>query len=268
MEQRIEQDQAAVELEQIGQRLRQAAPANLRANGDAELDELLDRINNEQEDELNGRLGIGLPRQGVIANPFPQHRGFRLHRPGQLLADADQIMEELEDFGQMMERIAGNRRAEEDLQPLAPLRPVPAPDRPVDLGAVFDHLRRQVANDEGDNEVRLRFPMRRPVAAAGAPAGNPLLPFPAGNDRFPRPVNPPVGINAVAPPGLAQVEPPRRVLRPRRNGAAVVGAPVINIEQANNVAEDDIQANAFSTAHSTSTRYKQDPSGPTKNQYR
>ena len=227
------QDQAAAELEEIGQRLRQVAPAALRGNGNADLNELLDRIDNDQPD----LLAVAFPRP----DPFPQPRGLRWHRPGQLLADADQIMEELEDFGQMMERIAGNRRAEDDVQQVAPLRPVPAADRPVDLGAIFDHLRRQVAHDDIDNEVRLRIPLQRPAAAAaGAADGNQVHRVQADNEPFPpRPeVLPPV------PPGLAQVEPPRRVLRPRRNGAVAIGAPVVNIEQANNT-EGNVQDNAF-----------------------
>ena len=225
------QDQADAELEEIGQRLRQVAPANLRGNGDADLNEPLDRIDNDQPD----LLAVAFPRP----DPFPQPRVLRWHRPRQLLADADQIMEELEDFGQMMERIAGNRRAEDDVQQVAPLRPVPAPDRPVDLGAIFDHLRRQVAHDDIDNEVRLQIPLQRPAAAAVG-AADQVHRVQGDNEHFPpQPeVPPPV------PPGLAQVEPPRRVLRPRRNGAVAIGAPVVNIEQANNV-EGNVQDTAF-----------------------
>ena len=232
------QDQAAAELEQIGQRLRQVAPVNRRANGDADLNELLDRIDDDQREMLD----VPFPRPGEIPDPLPPPRGLRWHRPGQLLADADQIMEELEDFGHMMERIAGNRRVEDDVQPLAPLRPVPAPDRPVDLGAIFDQLRRQIANDDGDNEVRFRIPLQRPAAAVGAPAVNQALALAGNNEPLLRPARPPIVEPPQAPLGLAQVEPPRRVLRPRRNGATVFGAPVINIEQANNI-EDNAQTN-------------------------
>ncbi len=236
------------ELEQRDVQVAPPAPAN--APGPFGRDNvLLDRLllegfNPNQNEALDQLWEIAGPRppQPVQRDPLPPPpRAFRFRRPGQLLADADQIMEELEDFGQMMERIAGNRRPEEDVQPVAPLRPVPPADRPVDLGAIMDQLRRQ--EDDDDHEVRFRLPFQgRVVHGWRAIGGWRRVGAPnAAPDAPPEPVVPPAPLEEAPGGPLDGVvrRALRQVMRRVQNGAGRLnGAAILNVGHANN---DDAQ---------------------------
>ncbi len=77
---------AEAELEQLEARVLQAAPRDLRGgeggDADADLNELLDRLNNEGQAQLNGLLGLALPPRpranpNALEQPLQHVRPFR-----------------------------------------------------------------------------------------------------------------------------------------------------------------------------------------------